>query len=89
MACSAVEAALRIADELVSTAVPARFGGTWEGTVVVGADGDTPLTADGDVGSSLYDGTAGIALALTAASRAASWRPRARRHRGPGTLTRR
>ena len=67
---TAIEAALRIADELVAAAVPARAGLTWQGTVVVGADGDKPVTGHGDVGPTLYDGTAGIALALAAASRA-------------------
>src|SRR4051812_1197913 len=62
------DAALQIAGELAGAAVPAPDGLTWEAEIVVGISGDRPVLGRGDVGATLYDGTAGIALALAAAA---------------------
>jgi lantibiotic modifying enzyme len=66
-----VEAGLRIATELAATSVENDGGWTWHAQVVVGAADDGPLLGYGDVGPTLYDGSAGIAYALAGAIPAA------------------
>ena len=67
-----VEAALQTANELAASAEPARTGVTWHADIVVGIDADAPVIGHGDVGDNLYDGTAGIAVALAACARVAA-----------------
>jgi lantibiotic modifying enzyme len=67
-----VEAALEAARSLASTAEPSGEGLTWHSDVVVGIDDTAPVVGHGDVGETLYDGTAGIALALAACATVAS-----------------
>lgn len=61
-------AAWATAEAIAAAAEPTGDGCTWWAEIVVGVDGDDPLIGHGDVGPSLYDGTAGIALALAAAA---------------------
>lgn len=61
-----VEAALDIARGLESGATALGDGLTWEAEIAVGSDEDRPVLGYGDVGETLYDGTAGIALGLAA-----------------------
>jgi lantibiotic modifying enzyme len=61
-----VRAALDAGLRLASTAEPARDGLTWHADVVVGIDAEAPVIGHGDVGETLYGGTAGIALGLAA-----------------------
>lgn len=61
-------AAWATAEAIAAAAEPAGDGRTWQAEILVGVDGDDPLIGHGDVGPTLYDGTAGIALALAAAA---------------------
>ena len=61
-----VPAAAEILDDLERTA---GADGGWMAEVVVGVEDDRAVVGTGDVGPSLYDGTAGIALVLAAAGR--------------------
>jgi lantibiotic modifying enzyme len=58
------EAALAVAHELAAAAEPAGDRCTWSAEIAVGVEGDELQLGHGDVGASLYDGTAGIAVAL-------------------------
>jgi lantibiotic biosynthesis protein len=63
-----LEAAARdIVRSLEATAVPTEAGLTWHAEIIVDIEGDTPVLGHGDVGPTLYDGAAGIAVALAAA----------------------
>lgn len=61
-----VGAALDIGRDLCATAEASGDGCTWESTVAAGTEGGRPVFARGDVGTGLYDGTAGIAWSLAA-----------------------
>jgi lantibiotic modifying enzyme len=61
-------AAWAAAEGIAAAAEPTSEGCTWQAEILVGVDGDDPLIGHGDVGPTLYDGTAGIALALAAAA---------------------
>lgn len=61
-------AAWATAEAIAAAAEPTSGGCTWHAEILVGVDGDDPLIGHGDVGPTLYDGTAGIALALAAAA---------------------
>jgi lantibiotic biosynthesis protein len=65
-----LEAALTIARELVSEAIETRDGLTWTAEIAVGMGETLPILGHGDVGPVLYDGVAGIGLALAAAAAA-------------------
>lgn len=65
-----VEAALEIGRGLCATAEPAADGCTWTATIALGGEGDELNLGHGDVGTTLYDGTAGIAVALAACTTA-------------------
>jgi lantibiotic modifying enzyme len=67
-----VEAALEIGRSLASAAEPSGDGLTWHADIVVGIDQAEPIVGYGEVGQTLYDGTAGIALALAACAAVAS-----------------
>jgi lantibiotic biosynthesis protein len=71
-ATTLVDAALDIGRTLCVTAQPADAGCTWTSSVAQGADGDELVLGFGDVGASLYDGCAGVALALAACAQASS-----------------
>jgi lantibiotic modifying enzyme len=60
------QAALNIGRQLCDSAEPTATGCSWTGPVPAGADGDELTIAHGDIGPMLYDGTAGIAVALAA-----------------------
>lgn len=60
------DAALNIGRDLCATAAAGTDGCTWESMVVAGTEGGRPVFVRGDVGTSLYDGTAGIAWSLAA-----------------------
>ena len=66
-----VEAALDIARGLVASAEPSGEGLMWHADIVVGIEGDAPVIGHGDVGETLYDGTAGIAVGLAACATSA------------------
>jgi lantibiotic modifying enzyme len=68
---SLVEAALAEARNLASTAEPAGDGLTWQAEIVVGIEAERAVIGHGDVGMTLYDGTAGIAVGLAAGAIAA------------------
>jgi class II lanthipeptide synthase len=65
-----VDAALRIGRDLATGAEPVRGGVTWYAEKVVGIDARAPVIGHGDVEETLYDGTAGIAVALAACATA-------------------
>src|SRR5690606_12576862 len=56
--------ATAVCRDLVDRAEAADHGLTWRAEIVVGVDGDAPVLGHGDIGTNLYDGTAGVALAL-------------------------
>ncbi len=60
-------AARHIVGCLEATAVLSEAGATWRAEVVIGVDDGAPVLGYGDIGCTLYDGTAGVALALAAA----------------------
>lgn len=64
-------AAFSIARGLADSAVSRDAGCGWDADVAVAIDGEEPVIGRGDVGAGLYDGTAGIALALAACATAA------------------
>lgn len=61
-------AGLATARALAAAAGPAEVGATWVAPVVVAVDTDAPVVGAGDIGAALYDGTAGVVLALAAAA---------------------
>jgi lantibiotic modifying enzyme len=63
-------AAADIVRDLVATALDTGGTVTWEAEIAAGVRDGLPVIGFGDVGPSLYDGTAGIGLALAAASTA-------------------
>lgn len=65
-----VEAALDIGRDLCASAQWGVDGCSWTSTIALGDDGDRLLLGSGDIGPSLYDGTAGIATALAACAQA-------------------
>jgi lantibiotic biosynthesis protein len=67
-----VEGALTIARDLVSAAARSPGGVSWQAEIVVGIDADAPVVGFGDVGETLYDGAAGIALGLAACATVAT-----------------
>ncbi len=62
----ALAAAAAICTRLAASAVPAVGGLSWRAEIIVGVEQDAPVLGHGEVGPSLYDGTAGIALVLSA-----------------------
>ncbi|MBD8061348.1 lanthionine synthetase LanC family protein [Oceanitalea stevensii] len=64
MTAGPIEAATAVCRDLVDRAEAADHGLTWRAEIVVGVDGDAPVLGHGDIGTNLYDGTAGVALAL-------------------------
>ena len=67
-----VQVALDTAINIAATGEPSREGLTWHADIMVGIDADAPVIGHGDVGHTLYDGTAGIALGLAACATVAS-----------------
>src|SRR5258706_11634205 len=65
-----VEAAMTIARDLVAGAVETPDGLTWTAEIAVGMGETLPILGRGDVGPVLYDGAAGIGMALAAAAAA-------------------
>lgn len=61
---AALSAAAAICRDLTARAVPSDTGLTWQAEIMVGVDGDAPLLDRGDIGPTLYDGTAGVAVVL-------------------------
>jgi lantibiotic modifying enzyme len=68
-------AAQDIIRSLESSAIPTGAGLSWRAEILVDVEGGTPMIARGDVGPALYDGTAGIAVALAAAGAVEVARP--------------
>ena len=68
-----VQAALDVGASVAAAAEPAGKGLAWHAEVIAGVtEDDVAILGHGDVGASLYDGTAGIALGLAACAEAAS-----------------
>ncbi len=67
-----VDAALHIGRNLCGSAQPAEGGRSWTSSVVLGIDGDRAVVGAGEIGPSLYDGSAGVAWALAACAQATS-----------------
>lgn len=61
-----VEAALEIGRGLAASAEPIDAGCTWHADVIVDVEDDQAVIGPGDVGVTLYDGSAGIGLGLAA-----------------------
>jgi lantibiotic biosynthesis protein len=64
------DAALLIGRTLCGSAHPAEGGCSWTAPVVLGIDGERAVVGLGEIGPSLYDGSAGVAWALAACARA-------------------
>ncbi len=61
-----VDAATQIGRKLCGSAHPADGGCSWTAPVVIGIDGERAVIGTGEIGPSLYDGSAGVAWALAA-----------------------
>jgi lantibiotic modifying enzyme len=64
-------AGLELAARIAAAARPAAGGRSWDAAVIAGEEDGRPVLGHGDVGPALYDGTAGIGLALAVAAGAA------------------